>query len=88
MKVWDKIKRVFYVLLFAPQAFFFLFSIHYQDMYLLLTGLMLDFGVCLLWLLLSDDYTKVIEDFYIYVGWLLTLNIVSLLLGLLVNNVI
>ena len=51
-------------------------------------GLMLDFGVCLLWLLLSDDYLKVIKDFYSYVGWLLMLNFISILIGLLVNNVI
>ena len=57
-------------------------------MYLLMIGLMLDFGVCLLWLLLSDDYLKVIKDFYSYVGWLLMLNFISILIGLLVNNVI
>lgn len=80
----DKFSKVFYFLLFVPQVFFFLFSTAYQNMYLLIIGLMLDFGVCLLWLLLSDDYSKVIEDFFVYVGWLLMLNFVSLVIGLMI----
>lgn len=82
-------KNVFYFVLSLdiPQLFFFLFSA-LLNIHFLLIGLMLDFSVCLVWLVLSDDYPKVIEDFYIYVGWLLMLNCVSLLIGLLVNNVI
>lgn len=77
--MFDRGAFYFFLSLGTPQLFF-LFSALYFAWPLIIIGLVLDFGICFLWLELCDTYD--IEDFFRDLFLMVLLNFSFLLLGL------